>query len=1002
MVHLIGQDSSREVRSMSLPDKCRDRSQEANFRSATGERFLSAGTCGSDRAAHAIHVAIAAGLILCAAWLFWPTLKVAGATNSRASIAIDYPLNNSVFPPDMEAPTFQWRDPAQGAVRWQIDVTFGDGSSSLHVKSKGEGLKIGEIDPRCISANNKLPTLTAEQAAAHSWKPDAASWAAIRGHAVDRPATIVISGFGEANTGEALSHGIMHLSVSRDPVGAPVFYRDVPLMPSATEKGVIKPLAPSAVPLIEWRMRNLAEPSSHVVMTDLHSCANCHSFSRDGKTLGLDMDGPQNNKGLYALVPVAQKVTVRTQDMISWAKFTGEMDSQSRLGFMSQVSPDGRYVATTIKPPGTKGWQFYYIANFLDYRFLQVFYPTRGILAWYDRETKRMQPLPGADDPTLVQASAVWSPDGKYLVFARAAAKDPNSADGKLATYANDPAEVQIQYDLYRIPFNSGRGGKAEPIPGASQNGMSNSFAKISPDGKWMVFVQAHNGQLMRPDGKLYIVPAAGGKARLMNCNTPLMNSWHSFSPNGRWMVFSSKSRTPYTQMFLTHIDENGNDTPAILIENSTAANRAVNIPEFVNMNRGGIEHIDTPTVDLYKQIDIAADLTKKGQYEAATVQWKKAIAMEPDDPGAHYGLGQTMFITGKVDDGIAQYREALRLDPHSAEAHNGLGTALGEAGKASESIEQFHLALEDRPGYAEAHNNLGSLLLAEHSVPDAEKEFKSAIEDNPDFAEAHNNLGSVYAGEGKTDDALEEYRKAIAINPGHAPAYNNLGLALATKGDLDEAIADFRKAVELEPANARAENNLGHALMAKGSVDEAIPQFKKALDLGPETAEFHINLGIALAKKGQLADAVPHFERALTLSPDSVDARYNLGKALVMTGQGKEGLAYWKQALNKDPNNLQVLNDTAWVLATSRDAALRDGNAALLLAEHAVELTSQQEPAILGTLAAAYAESGRFEKAIELEQRATDLAMQQGNARLAQSLNERLALFQNKTPMRQ
>jgi tetratricopeptide (TPR) repeat protein len=688
--------------------------------------------------------------------------------------------------------------------------------------------------------------------------------------------------------------------------------------------------------------------------------------------------------------------------MISWAKFTGEMDSQSRLGFMSQVSPDGRYVVTTIKPPGTNGWQFYYIANFLDYRFLQVFYPTRGILAWYDRETGKMQPLPGADDPKLVQASAMWSPDGKYLVFARAEAKDPNPAGGKLATYANDPAEVQIQYDLYRIPFNGGRGGKAEPIVGASQNGMSNSFPKISPDGKWMVFVQARNGQLMRPDGKLYIVPATGGKARLMNCNTPLMNSWHSFSPNGHWMVFSSKSRSPYTQMFLTHIDENGNDTPAILIENSTAANRAVNIPEFVDMNPSGIEHIDTPAVDLYKQIDIAADLTGKGQYEAAAEQWKKAMAMEPDDPGAHYGLGQTMFVMGKVDDGIAQFREALRLDPHSAEAHNGLGSALGQAGKASESIEQFHLALDDRPGYAEAHNNLGSALLAEHRLPEAVLEFKSALEANPDFAEAHNNLGFAYAAQGSIDEAMEEYRKAIAISPGHAPAYNNLGLALATKGDLDEAIADFSKAVELEPANAQAEDNLGHALMTKGNADEAIPHFNKALDLGPETAEFHTNLGIALAKKGRLADAVPHFDRALELAPDSVDARYYLGKALVMTGHGEEGLAYWKQALSKDADNLQVLNDTAWVLATSSDAALRDGNAALPLAEHAVELTSQQEPAILGTLAAAYAETGRFDRAIELEHRAIELATQQGNARLAQSLNDRLVLFQSKTPIRQ
>jgi tetratricopeptide (TPR) repeat protein len=189
---------------------------------------------------------------------------------------------------------------------------------------------------------------------------------------------------------------------------------------------------------------------------------------------------------------------------------------------------------------------------------------------------------------------------------------------------------------------------------------------------------------------------------------------------------------------------------------------------------------------------------------------------------------------------------------------------------------------------------------------------------------------------------------------------------------------------------------------MAKGSAEEAIPAFKKALEVGPETEELQSNLGIALAKSGQPADAVPHFERALALSPDSVDARYTLGKALVLTGRGAEGLAYWKQALSKDPNDLRVLNDTAWVLATSSDAALRDGNAAVPLAEHAVELTSQKEPAVLGTLAAAYAEAGSFDRALEVEQRAIELATQQAKDSLAQTLKDRLVLFQAKTPVRQ
>jgi tetratricopeptide (TPR) repeat protein len=957
---------------------------------------------GSSRAARTIAIAVAPSLLLCAVWFTVLNKTVAGATDATAGISVDYPLNGSIFPPDMEAPTFQWRDAAEGAASWQIEVAFDDGSPALHVRSKGEGLKVGEIDPRCISSSNKPPTLTPEQAAAHTWKPDVTTWTAIREHGIEHPATVTITGYAEGNQTQPLSRGSVQFTVSRDPVGAPIFYRDVPLMPSTTERGVIKPLAPSAIPLIEWRMRDISEPSSHVVMTDLHSCANCHSFSRDGKTLGLDMDGPQNDKGLYALVPVAGKMTIGTRDMISWASFSGEMDPQMRLGFMSQVSPDGKYVMTTIKPPGTKSANFYYVANFTDYKFLQVFYPTRGILAWYDREAKKLQPLPGADDPKLAQASAVWSPDGKYLVFERAPAKDPVPADGKMAAYANDPAEMAIQYDLYRIPFNGGRGGTPEPIAGASQNGMSNSFPKVSPDGKWIVFVQAHNGALMRPDGKLYIVPAAGGHARLMNCNTRLMNSWHSFSPNGHWLVFSSKSRTPYTQMFLTHIDEYGNDSPAILIENSTAANRAVNLPEFVNMNPSGIEHIATPAVDFYKQFDVAAELTKQGQYDAAIAEWAKALAMQTDDARAHYGFGQTLLRAGRVDDAVVQFRESVRLDPHYAESHNGLGAALGREGQANESKAQFRLALADKPGYAEAHNNLGSALLAENNLPEAVAEFRSALEDNPDFAEAHNNLGYAFAAEGHGDEALQEYRKAIAIDPKYAFAYNNLGLALAAKGDMDEAVADFTMAVELDPANAGAEDNLGHALMAKGSVDDAIPHFKRALDLGPETAEYHTNLGIALAKRGQLADAIPHFERALALSPSAVDAQYSLGKALVMTGRGEEGLAYWRQALSKDPDNLQVLNDTAWVLATSSDAALRDGRAAMPLAEHAVQLTSEREPAILGTLAAVYAETGRYDKAIELEQRATELATQQGKAALAQSLNERLALYQEKTPIRQ
>ena len=155
----------------------------------------------------------------------------------------------------------------------------------------------------------------------------------------------------------------------------------------------------------------------------------------------------------------------------------------------------------------------YYVANFKDYRFLQVFYPTRGILAWYSRATGRLQPLPGADDPRYVQTNAVWSPDGKYLVFARAEARA--SVSRRTGSWRNSPTiPTKPRSNTTSTAFRStaARAARPEPIAGASRNGMSNSFPKVSPDGRWIVFVQARNGLLMRPDSQLYIVPAQAAR----------------------------------------------------------------------------------------------------------------------------------------------------------------------------------------------------------------------------------------------------------------------------------------------------------------------------------------------------------------------------------------------------------------------------------------------------------------------------------------------------------
>ena len=760
------------------------------------------------------------------------------AAHQPAPIAIDYPENGSIFPPEITAPTFLWRDASASARLWRIEVTFGDGVAGIRTLSRGERLRLGEIDPRCVSDNNELPKLTPQQAASWVWKPDAETWAAIKKRSVNRPATVTITSFPNEQAKEPLSRASVTFETSKDPVGAPIFYRDVPLMPSETEKGVIKPLDPPNLPLIAWRLRNIGESSSRVLLTGMYTCANCHSFSLDGKTLGMDLDGPKNDKGMYTLLPIRRQMSIGTKDVIEWSTFEGKLTGSIRVGFMSQVSPDGQYVVTMIQGPADRqkgSLNNFYTANFKDYRFLQVFYPTRGILAWYSKAAGKLQPLPGADDPRYVHTNAVWSPDGKYLVFARAEARDVYPPGRKVAEHANDPNETQIQYDLYRIPFNAGKGGQPERIPGASQNGMSNSFPKVSPDGRWIVFVECRNGELMRPDSLLYIVPVAGGEARRLRANTSLMNSWHSFSPNGRWLVFSSKSRGPYTKMFLTHLDEEGNSSPAILIDDSTAANRAVNIPEFVNIPPDGMQKIDVPAVELYRVYNIAWELARKGQYEAAIVEWRKALQLGPNEANIYLNLGVALARLGRSNEAMAQYQKALEINPAAVEVLVRLGIALAEAGRFDEAIARYRKVLEIR------------------------QENDSEAYD----ATTYNLVGEALSGKGETAEALKNFEKATRLRPGFGPNLYDQALALVRLNRFEEAQESVEAALRADANLALAHELRGGLLARKQQLTEAAREYQQVLQLSPGFSRAHLDLATVLAAQGDMPGAVAHLREA-------------------------------------------------------------------------------------------------------------------------------------------
>lgn len=672
--------------------------------------------------ARAWTVRIKAGLLIATVLVLSACQQEAGMSPAIASpdaggggLNITYPLDETLFPPEIVAPTFIWSDETQGVGKWQVTLRFKDESPALEFPT---------TEPR--------------------WRPSEQDWAEIKRRSTEHDAEVVIEGIGlQDNTASQAS---IRMRTSTDPVGDSIFYREVPLpFIDAVQD-------PSR---IRWRFGSVdSVERPPIVLDNLPVCGNCHSFSGDGGVLGLDVDYG-NDKGAYAVLSVAPEMVLSDEKIITWSDYKRD-DGEGTFGLLSQVSPDGRYVISTVKDRAV------FVAT-PGIEFSQLFFPIKGILVVYDRETDTYAPLPGADDPAYVQSNPTWSPDGKSIVFARTKVYESESitnASSILLDQHDVPEFIEdkepFKFDLYRVPFNEGRGGVAEALEGASHNGMSNFFAKFSPDGKWIVFTQAENYMLLMPDSELYIVPAEGGEARRLRANTPLMNSWHSFSSNSRWLVFSSKANTPYTQLFLTHIDDQGQSTPPVLLERFTGEDRAANIPEFVPLPAGAIASIKEQFLDAFSLLRAGMANERTGNYPAAVKSYARGLEVEPENVELLNAMGFALFQQGKSEDAVVALEKALRVDPGHWKAHNNMALASIDIGELELAEAHYRESLAIEP-QAAIYNDLGFVLERQGLPDEAAEMYRKSLELNPESATAHYNLTQLLERLGLPDGARKE-----------------------------------------------------------------------------------------------------------------------------------------------------------------------------------------------------------------------------------------------------
>ncbi len=378
---------------------------------------------------------------------------------------------------------------------------------------------------------------------------------------------------------------------------------------------------------------------------------------------------------------------------------------------------------------------------------------------------------------------------------------------------------------------------------------------------------------------------------------------------------------------------------------------------------------------------------------------WTHTLACTSDNAVAHNNLGNVLFKMGDIEDALAHFQTALQIKPDLAEAHNNLGNALLKKGRADEAIAHFQKALQVRPGYAIARNNLGNALLQQGQADEAMAHYQAALQITPDSTEVHINLGSALLQKGQLDEAMVHFQKALQITPDSAEAHNNLGIVLLQKGQLDEAMVHFQKALQITPDSAEVHNNFGNALLQKGRLDEAIAQYQKTLQIKPERVEVRNSLGGALLQKGRLDEAMAQYQQALQINPDHAKAHYDFANALLKMGRMDEAISHYQQALQINPDYTEALNNLAWLLATCPDAHIRDGVQAVKYAGRACELTHYGMTTLVGTLAAACAEAGRYDEAIAAAQKACALAAAAGEEELLEKNRKLLALYQAHQP---
>jgi tetratricopeptide (TPR) repeat protein len=228
-----------------------------------------------------------------------------------------------------------------------------------------------------------------------------------------------------------------------------------------------------------------------------------------------------------------------------------------------------------------------------------------------------------------------------------------------------------------------------------------------------------------------------------------------------------------------------------------------------------------------------------------------------------------------------------------------------------------------------------------------------------------------------------------------------NLGLVLTALGRYDEAEQELQEALRIQADYWKARYFLAHLYYLQGRPAESEREFHRAILADPTMADAYYDLGGLLQEQHRHAEAAKNYRKAIELEPTLAKAYFALGKTLAAQGQYGNAIQTIRRGLEVEPRAMVMGDELAWLMATAPDATLRDATRAIQISEQIAEVTARQQPKPLSTLAAAYAEAGRFDDAVRTAKEAMALATAQNLTNLVTEIDSELRLYQQGKPYR-